>query len=138
MNQERPTTSARIINDEKSKQTLCSAKTTRTDATSRRLTNTRIVQNFHVVWLDADGDKMDKEDCHNQIIKLRQVVNTFNTFTDVDECTNFINDVKDDKVFMIVFDTLGKTVIPIVHDLPQMSSIYIFCENTVQHEEWSR
>jgi len=43
-----------------------------------------MIQNFHLVWLDGNIDEVNSEDCRNSISKLRQVVNTVNTFTGVD------------------------------------------------------
>jgi tetratricopeptide (TPR) repeat protein len=69
---------------------------------------------------------------------LRQVVNTVNTFVDVDECIDFINDIKQEKVFVISSGALGKTTVPMVHDKPQVSNIYIFCGNKGHHEKWAK
>ena len=49
----------------------------------------RMIQNFHLVWLDANIDEENNEDCRNSITQLRQVVNTVNTFVDADECIRF-------------------------------------------------
>ena len=67
----------------------------------RRPPNARMVQNFHLVWLDGSIDEVNNDDCRNSITKLRQVVNTVNTFTDVDECIDFITDIEEEKAFMI-------------------------------------
>ena len=56
----------------------------------RRPPNARMVQNFHLVWLDGSIDETN-DDFRNSITKLRQVVNTVNTFVDVDECIDFID-----------------------------------------------
>src|ERR1700723_1926686 len=86
--------------------------------------NARILQNFHLVWLDESIDEVNNDDCRNSITKLRQVVNTVNTFTDVDECIDFINNIKEEKTFMISSGALGQTTVPVVHDKPQVSVIY--------------
>jgi tetratricopeptide (TPR) repeat protein len=95
-----------------------------------------MVQNFHLVWLDGNIDEVNNDDCRKSIIQLRQVVNTVNTFIDVDECIDFINDIQEEKTFMICSGALGQTTVPLVHDKLQVSTIYIFCENTTWHEEW--
>jgi hypothetical protein len=58
-----------------------------------RLPNARMVQNFLLLWLDGSIDEKNNDDCRNSITKLRQVVNTVNTFTDADECIDFINGI---------------------------------------------
>ena len=80
---------------------------------SRRSPNARMVQNFHLVWLDGNIDE-SKDDYRNSIKKLRQVVNTVNTFIDVNECIEFINGIKEEKAFMISSGALGQTTVPVV------------------------
>ncbi len=106
--------------------------------TPRRPPNGRMLQNFHLVWLDESIDEINNDDCRNSITKLRQVVNTVNTFTDVDECIGFINDIKEEKTFIISSGALGQTTVPVVHDKPQVSTIYIFCSNKARHEKWAK
>ena len=105
---------------------------------SDRLPYTRTIQNFLLVWLDGSIDEINNEDCRNTITKLRQVMNTVNTFTDVDECIDFINDIKEEKIFMISSGAFGQTTVPIVHDNPQVNAIYIFCGNKTRHEQWAK
>jgi len=98
--------------------------------------NTRIVQNFLLVWLDTNCDELNNPNCHDTITILRHIVNTVHTFTEVDECIQFIGSIKEEKIFMIVSGAFGQTTMPIVHDMPQINSIYIFCENKLEHELW--
>lgn len=39
---------------------------------------------------------------------------------------------------MIASGDLGQTVVPVVHDKPQVSTIYIFDGNQARHEEWTK
>ncbi len=98
--------------------------------------NVRMIQNFHLVWLDGSIDEINNTDCRNSITKLRQVVNTVNTFTNVDECIDFITDIKDEMTFMIISEAFSRIIIPVVEAISQVSSIYIICENKAQHENW--
>jgi hypothetical protein len=102
----------------------------------RRPLNVRMVQNFHLVWLDVSIDETNNDDCSNSMAKLRQVVNTVNTFTDVDECIDFITDIKDEMTFMIISEAFSSIIVPVVEAISQVSSVYIVCENKAQHEKW--
>jgi tetratricopeptide (TPR) repeat protein len=108
----------------------------------RRPPNARRVQNFHLVWLDGSIDEINNDDCRNSITELRQIVNTVNTFTDVDECIDFITDMKDEMTLMIISEAFSSIIVPIVEAISQVSSIYIICENKAQHEklvqQWSK
>jgi hypothetical protein len=98
--------------------------------------NARMVQNFRLVWLDGSIDEINNADCRNSITKLRQVVNTVNTFTDVDECIDFITDINDEMTFMIISEAFSSIIIPVVEAISQVSSVFIICENKAQHEKW--
>ena len=109
-----------------------------TDMRPSRPSNVRMVQNFHLVWLDGSIDEMNNDDCRNTITKLRQVMNTVNTFTNVNECIDFISGITEAKAFMISSGAFGQTTVPTVHDMRQVSAIYIFCGNKARHEQWAK
>ena len=98
----------------------------------------RMVQNFLLVWLDGSIDEENNDDCRNSITKLRQIVNTVNTFTAVDECIDFITDVKYEMIFMIISGPFSQTIVPIIQDIPQVSSVYIFRENKTTPVQWAK
>src|SRR5277367_4681440 len=104
----------------------------------RRPPNARMVQNFHLVWLDGSIDEINNEDCRKSIMKLRQVVNTVNTFTDVDECIDFITDIEWGTAFMMVSELFSKIIGPLVQDIYQVSAVYINSENKPPHEKWAK
>ncbi len=108
----------------------------------RRPRNVRMVQNFHLVWLDGSIDEINNDDCRNSITELREVVNTVNKFTDMDECIDFITDIKDEMTFMIISGAFSPIIVPVVEAISQVSSVYIVCENKTQHEklaqQWSK
>ena len=97
----------------------------------------RIIQNFHLVWLDGNINEND-DDCRNSIKKLKQIVNTVNTFIDIDECVDFIDRIPEETAFMIISGAFGETTMPVIHNKKQVSGIYIVCENKAHHEQWSK
>jgi tetratricopeptide (TPR) repeat protein len=98
--------------------------------------NARIVQNFHLVWLDGSIDETN-DDCRNSITKLRQVVNTVNTFVDVDECIDFITDIGE-KAFVVISGEFSQPIISIVQNISQVNCVYIFSKTNVQYEKWAK
>ena len=106
-------------------------------ATSNPTRPQRIIQNFHLVLLDGNFDE-NKDDCRNSITKLRQVVNTINTFVDVDACIDFITSIQQGTVFMISSSALDQTTVTVIHDTQQVSEIYLFCGEKERHEQWAR
>jgi tetratricopeptide (TPR) repeat protein len=104
---------------------------------SKRSLNARMIQNFHLVWLDEGIDKDNDEECRNSIRKLQEVVNTVNTFNNIDECMDFITNVKETETFMIISPVFSRTIVPIVQNIAQVSSVYLFCPNKEPHELWA-
>ncbi|CAF4846869.1 unnamed protein product, partial [Rotaria sp. Silwood2] len=92
-----------------------------------------IVQNFLLIWLDADFDEF-KDDYKNSLQHLRYIVATITTFTDVDECIDFLSDIEDEKAFLIVSGALGQHIVSEIHAWQQLQSIYVFCNNQSAHE----
>ncbi|CAF1028530.1 unnamed protein product [Rotaria sordida] len=96
----------------------------------------RVLQNFLLVWLDANLDE-SKKDFKKSLRHLRRVVASITTFTDAQECVNFLSEIKREKVFMIVSGSLGQHVIPDIEAWPQLESVYVFCRDQVAHEQWA-
>ncbi|CAF1240770.1 unnamed protein product [Rotaria sp. Silwood1] len=109
----------------------------RTTTRLRRAPKARI-QNFVLVWLDATIDEVHNQDSINTISKLREIVNIVNTFINADECVNFITDVKEEEIFMIFSDAFGQTIVPLIHEIRQISLIYIFCDQKTCDEQWTK
>jgi hypothetical protein len=96
----------------------------------------RIIQNFRLVWLDSSIDESDIDESIDTIIKLRQIVNDVKKFTDVDECLDFITDVEDENIFMIVSGVLGQMIVPIIYDTVQIDFFYVFCKYEACDKRW--
>ncbi|CAF1427408.1 unnamed protein product, partial [Rotaria sordida] len=96
----------------------------------------RVLQNFLLIWLDANFDE-SKDHYNKSIQDLQHIVATITTFTDVDQCVDFLSDIEDEKVFMIVSNALGQHIVSEIQALPQLHSIYVFCDNQSIHQEWA-
>jgi tetratricopeptide (TPR) repeat protein len=107
------------------------------DARRRRRANIEMVQNVVLIWLDSNIDD-NNEDCRNTVVQLRRVVNDINTFGHGEQCIQFINTIDDNKVCIIISGSLGEHIVPQVHNLSQVDSIFIFCGNKKRHEQWTK
>ncbi|CAF2938466.1 unnamed protein product [Rotaria sp. Silwood2] len=59
----------------------------------------------------------DVRDCRDTVDQLRSVVNTITIFNDVYRSVDFLGDIKDEKAFMIISDTLSQQIISYIHDI---------------------
>ena len=101
----------------------------------RKHLSRRITQNFVLIWMDSSISQSN-EDCQNMLIELHSVVNDVNIFTDQDECVDFLTDIEHQKAFMIITDTIGQQIVSLIHDVPQLNTIYCFCDDQSTKEQW--
>jgi septation ring formation regulator EzrA len=69
---------------------------------------------------------------------LQQIISTINIFVDVDECIDFITDIKEEKIFMIVSGVFNPVIISFFQDISQVSCVYIFGQNQTSYENWAQ
>ena len=65
------------------------------------------------------------------------MINDVNIFQDSDTCVDFLQTVMDEKVLVIASSSLGKDLIPRIHSMTQVDTIYILCDDQAQHQPWS-
>ena len=96
--------------------------------------NGQMVQNVLLIWLDNNIDESNA-DYRNTITQLRRTVNTVNQYTDGEQCIEFLQTIDNEKACMVIPGWLGQHVVPRVHDMSQVDSIFIFCGNKKYHEQ---
>ncbi|CAF1166187.1 unnamed protein product [Adineta steineri] len=105
-------------------------------AVANRRMNMQRMQNVLLIWLDNNINE-NNADCNNTIKQLKRVVNNVNTFTNSEECVEFIQTINNNnKVCMIVSGSLGKHILPHMHDMSQVDTIFVFCNNQEWHKQW--
>ncbi|CAF1352944.1 unnamed protein product [Rotaria sordida] len=103
----------------------------------RRVHAQDIVQNFLLIWLDEKIDE-SMDDYRKSIQKLRCTVNTIQTFRNADECIDYISQLENQKAFVIISGVLCESVVPRIHDISQIYSIYVFCMKKTKYKEWAK
>jgi tetratricopeptide (TPR) repeat protein len=107
------------------------------DTIARSRINERMVPNIRLIWLDINIDKNSIND-QNTITQFRRVTNTIETFTDRDQCIDFLTDTCNENVILIISDALCRSIVPLIHDVTQLHTIFIFCENEARYERWAK
>ena len=75
-------------------------------------------------------DKLNKNYVQLLIIKKK--------FRDVKECQQYIEQTTEkDRLILIVSGRLGREIVPLMHQLRQIISIYIYCMDKQANEQWS-
>ncbi|CAF2076826.1 unnamed protein product [Rotaria magnacalcarata] len=90
-------------------------------------------QNYLIIWVDDNMDPANVN-CQNIRKKLQDIVNDMNLCTTPAECIQLLNDLRNGKVFVISFGTVGKHLVSDIHSRSQLDAIYIFCSIKIQHQ----
>ncbi|CAF0751824.1 unnamed protein product [Adineta ricciae] len=98
---------------------------------------TNSVRDFRLVWLDKFIDVANDPHCANTVAQLQEIVEDVRTFTDVNECIEFINGLKEDYILMVVSGSLGEMILPSIHDLNQIKFFCVFCQDQQRHRQWT-
>ncbi|CAF4979831.1 unnamed protein product, partial [Rotaria sp. Silwood1] len=69
--------------------------------------------------------------------ELRQVINHLRTFDQSDECEQYLRQITKEKVVLIVSSSLGRQIVPRLHDLPHFSACYVFCQDEKTNDLWT-
>jgi hypothetical protein len=94
------------------------------------------VINRSIVWLDASVN--DTNENINAQQMLRTSTNHLKTYTDDKECEKYILSVpKGHRIILIVDGRFGQVIVPRIHQLYQISSIFVYSMNK-RNEEWTK
>ena len=88
---------------------------------------------FCLVWLDSNTNEIrDTEK------KLHAIINHLEKFHDDKSCQNYLEKTcQKDRLILIVSGRLGQEILPTIHKLRQIISIYVYCMNKKIHEPLS-
>jgi len=104
--------------------------------TSSVLNNTNL-ETFSLVWLDVSINNSEENlDTQRQ---LRTIINHLRTFEDSHDCEDYIRSVSNhDRIVIIVSGLSGRQLVPRIHYLLQVCSIYVYCMDRKTNEEWTK
>jgi plasmid stabilization system protein ParE len=95
------------------------------------------LETFGLLWLDAQVNT-SKENQQAQK-ELRQIINHLKIFDDLDQCQQYILSLSSqDRLILIVSGRLGQQIVPQIHHLRQLSSIYVYCFDKTTNEKWTK
>ncbi|CAF4562597.1 unnamed protein product, partial [Rotaria sp. Silwood2] len=128
------------MNEQQSKQIISkstmSTNTNTADASVTMQSPRYVAQNYLILWVNENIDLASK-DYQNTRKQLQRIANEVYTFTQRDECVDFLTEIDDRKAYLIVPDTIGQQMVSLIHGIPQLDSIYINCSSKAPQEDWS-
>lgn len=94
----------------------------------------RHLELFRLIWLDTEVNVQEKRETQE---KLRTIINYVKKFHNVDECKNYIEQTpEDDRLVLIVDGQSGRQIVPSIHQLRQVSAIYLHSKDKESEEKW--
>ncbi|CAF1003772.1 unnamed protein product [Rotaria sp. Silwood1] len=96
-----------------------------------------LTNDFVIVWLDNSIEKT--QDGRNTKALLRQLARGhLLTYDDLDKCIDDITDEPPTKqIFLIVSNTFGQHVVPLISEILSIQGIYIFCGDQKKAQAWA-
>jgi len=65
-------------------------------------------------------------------------MNQLKRFQDVAECIKYIKQTSDeDRLILVVSGRLGREIMPLIYNLHQVISVYVYCMDKKVNEAWS-
>ena len=90
------------------------------------------------IWLDDSVES--RSDTRGTAKDIQKLVNgQLKTFVDSDECVHYmISDVTEQRIVLIISNKLGPNVVPLIYNLTQIETIYVYCGNRSIAEQWAK
>jgi len=102
---------------------------------SETLIKNENLEMFTLIWLDYKANKSQKNLSLQQ--QFRTIINYLKIFENEDDCEKYIKQMsKDEYIIFIVNDQIGEKIIPHIHHLQQIFSIYIYSSNKITDQQW--
>ncbi|CAF3356709.1 unnamed protein product, partial [Rotaria sp. Silwood2] len=110
--------------------------TSATTTTSSALHDSNL-ETFSLVWLDSSVND-SQENLHTQQ-QLRTIINHLRIFDNSHNCENYIRSVSNhDRIVIIASGVSGRLLVPRIHNLRQVCSIYVYCMDRKTNAQWTK
>ncbi|CAF3105717.1 unnamed protein product [Rotaria sp. Silwood2] len=94
------------------------------------------LEKFTLIWLDTDINGSENKQTQNDLRKLSV---DFKTFDTIHDCELFIQSLSIDAyTVLIVSGRLGREIVPRIHEIKQIYSIYVYCFNREENLTWAK
>ncbi len=94
------------------------------------------VQKTSLAWLDDSTNDSEENVIAEQ--QFRLVESNFKMFKTKNECEEYLkSESVNTCITLIVNGRLGEQIVPVIHSLPQVVVIYVYCMKREVHEKWA-
>lgn len=90
---------------------------------------------YSLIWLDEMAIDEETKTAEQQ---LRSIINDLTRFRDVKECYQYIErQSQKDRIILVVSGKMGREIVPSIHKLRQITSIYVYCMDEKSNKKWT-
>ena len=93
-------------------------------------------QNLAIIWANSNIDQSTKE-CQDFMAELQCITDELYTCSKSEECVHYLNNIGEKGVCLIVSNTLGELLIPLVFPYMHLKCIYIVSETACHRLSWA-
>jgi hypothetical protein len=91
---------------------------------------------YPLVWLDSSVNT-SQENLDGQK-SIQSSIDRLKTFDNVNKCEEYIRSIsQDERIILIVSGRLGREITPRIHQLRQISTIYVYCLDKSANKQWA-
>ncbi|CAF3487046.1 unnamed protein product [Rotaria socialis] len=103
----------------------------------KAIENNENLEVYCLIWLDVSVNS-SRENIQAQQ-RLLKVINHVLTFDDDQQCLHYIKNLsEDDRIILVVSGKFGRSIVPKIANMQQISSIYVYCFDKKGNEQWSQ
>jgi len=99
--------------------------------------HSKIVTNLFLIWLDENIDNSTPY-YHDTIKQLSQIANKFKIYTNRDESVDFLTNIQNDDICLIISGEISEEVVPFIHNFDQLKYIFIIQINQNKNYFWTK
>jgi hypothetical protein len=101
--------------------------------------NTSNFKSFSFVWLEPANTNKAATTILDAQVQCRALVGELKIFENVDDCKQYIQSkCTKSKVILIINQHVSQLSMTHIHDLPQVSAIYVYAMDTEENTEWKK
>jgi hypothetical protein len=97
---------------------------------------TKDSKEYILLWLDQNV--VSTREYLDVQKKVRQIIPDLKIVDDLDACVNYMTDLKDQKVVLILCSSYNHRFISTIHPLSNLLAVYIYCLENEAAEKWGK
>ncbi|CAF2517320.1 unnamed protein product [Rotaria sp. Silwood2] len=113
--------------------------TKNTSVNKSLINSSSIIEYYIIIWLDPNINHTN-DNTKNSFESIQHMINSFQTFNNIDECSNYLKTVKNEQIFLIIVDAFDQQHVHLnnlIEETIQINSVFIFCNDPLKEKFWT-